>query len=395
MKRVTGLVLALFTIAIVPAYGSDFRILGPRALSMGGAGVARPDGAYAVYWNPAALAIDSDKTEISLSVGGAIRETGIAEHLQNILDQDIDFEEAKSDPAGPDAVAFINELTKIQTDDAIFVMPGGAISMRAGAVGFGVYPSAQITIYADVDTLHINQTDPLVDPNSFFYNETKLLAQGLGLLEVRIGYGHAFDLNSGGKLCVGAAAKFMMGVTFDLEETITAPSQNIEDKLTESDEQATSFGIDLGMIYVSPEQKLALGVVAKNITSPGFDTVRGGSCDDDMQVRAGMDYTISKRWSVAADVDVLENDTLVPGYSSRWLGGGLCVQATGGIALRGGVMKNLAASDSDMVISVGLSIGFEALHIDLSLALPSEWEEYDGTEFPTEGAGILTIKTAW
>lgn len=276
--------------------------------------------------------------------------------------------------------------------------------MRSGRIGLGVYPSAQIGLYADIDSLHVNQTDPLADPNSFFFNETKLLAQGLGIAEVPIGYGHSFPLDSGGEFCVGVALKFMMGVTFNLAEQITAPSETIEDKLTESDEQTMGFGLDLGFLYVSPEKSLSAGLVAKNLNSPDFDvvpsrttsgTVDPGSFEEGMQVRAGVAYDISKRWSVAADMDVLENDTIVPDYSSRWLGGGIKWQATGGIALRAGAMKNIAASGSDVVFSAGLSIGFEALHLDVSLALPSEWEEYDGTEFPTEAGGVLTLKTAW
>ena len=54
-----------------PSYGStaEFVIVGPRAMGMGGAGVAVTTNALATYWNPAGLAM-TQTVDIRVQGGG-------------------------------------------------------------------------------------------------------------------------------------------------------------------------------------------------------------------------------------------------------------------------------------------------------------------------------------
>jgi len=58
-RHLASLVLVLLLCAPLarPAAAAPFQILGPRALAMGGAGVAATDGVEAAYWNPAAYGL--------------------------------------------------------------------------------------------------------------------------------------------------------------------------------------------------------------------------------------------------------------------------------------------------------------------------------------------------
>ena len=68
MKRFCFVILAIvFLLAPALSHATQFSIVGPRALGMGGASVAAVNDSTAVYWNPAALA-DFKKFEIRVPV---------------------------------------------------------------------------------------------------------------------------------------------------------------------------------------------------------------------------------------------------------------------------------------------------------------------------------------
>src|SRR6185312_10113419 len=54
-KSLAALCAALLIAASVPAQAVEWTTMGPRAMGMGGAGVALAQGPLAAYWNPAAL----------------------------------------------------------------------------------------------------------------------------------------------------------------------------------------------------------------------------------------------------------------------------------------------------------------------------------------------------
>lgn len=378
---------------ISAAMASEFRTMGPRALSMGGASVACPVPAYAAYYNPAALGLN-DHVAFDITLGLNIRDTGIAEHLDTLTAYD--WNTAIDNPQGPEAAAIIRELRRISSTDALMIMPDAAVGLKIGSFATAAYPSAQFVIYAHLDTTHLNQTSPLVDLNSFAFNTSKLYAQGLGLVEVPLAYGHAFKLGENGTISVGGALKFIEGATYDVRQgiTITADSEQIQDTLKNSDQLSTGFGVDLGLIYRTPDDSLSLGFLARNVNSPEFDTATGASFAEDAQLRAGAAYKITRQLMVAVDIDVTANETLIPGYDSRQVSAGISYEGSIG-TISAGLMKNIEGDGAPVAWSLGLSLGGETIHLDLAGSVSGSWQSYDDYTFPVEGGFTIALGGGW
>jgi hypothetical protein len=81
-----GSSIILFLVWSGQAFAAEFVIVGPRAMGMGGAGVAITTDALATYWNPAGLAM-TQTVDIRIVGGGqAIDRLGIAEAIQDLED---------------------------------------------------------------------------------------------------------------------------------------------------------------------------------------------------------------------------------------------------------------------------------------------------------------------
>jgi hypothetical protein len=379
--------------SIAPVQGSEFRTFNPRALAMGTACVARPSPAYAAYYNPAALAISADRNNaFALSLGLRAEETGIAEHLDTLMD--MNWDAAINNPQGAAATAILNEITQITSSEGVLVVPTAAFGLKVGQFGFGVYAGGELALYTDIDTTHINQTDPLNDGNSFFYNESELYVQALMPIEIPFAYGREIEIGSA-KLNVGGALKLVEGITFDFRTNVTATTDTLQDILSDSKEMSMAVGIDLGVQYQAMDDALAVGLVLKNVLAPKFDTAAGRTFKEELQARGGVAYTFSDKLSAAIDLDLTENKTLIVGHGSRQLGAGVCYQLGPRFALRGGIMTNLAADDSAISISLGLSLGGEAFHFDLAGVVPTEWQDLQDVTVPGQGSLMLAAGRAW
>jgi len=392
MKKMLMAVVAVACMA-VSSWASEFRVVGARAMSMGGAGVARPDGAYAVYYNPAALGSLPDKTEIGVCGGLSARDTGIADHLSTLMERD--WNAAIANPLGPDAIAIIDEMLNFGSDDGIIFTVNGALGVRINSMGAGFYPGVDIVVYSELDLTHINPTD-LSDPLSFARNTSALYAQGLGTIEFPVGYGHKFDLEGGSSLSVGGAAKLVYGITYDARaNSLTLSTDAIQDMLQNADKTAMSFGADLGAQFQGMNDRLSVGLVAKNILQPTFKTQTGADFKQDLQIRGGVAYSLTEKLYAAADIDITENKALITGYKSRQIGAGLSYNVTEGIALRGGAQKNLGASGSPILFSLGASLGTENFQVEAAGVLAGNWKKVQDVSFPNDGGFMLGMNLKW
>lgn len=384
---------ATVLVSVATVSGSEFRTFDPRSLAMGTAGVARPSPAYAAYRNPAALAVPSERRNaLSLALGARAEETGIAEHINTLMD--MDWDTAIDNPQGPEASLIISEITQISPSEGVLVTPTVAVGVKIGQFGFGVYGGGQLALYANIDDVNINQTDPLVDPDSFFYNESELYVQALMPIEIPIAYGRQFEVGAG-KVNVGGAIKLIQGLTFDIGTNVTATTDTLEDLIEDGQEMSMAVGVDLGIQYLAMDDALAIGLVLKNLTSPEFDTAAGRTFKEEMQARGGVAFEFSDRWSAAMDLDLTENKTLMPGHNSRQLGAGVSCQLGSRFALRGGLMTNIAADDSALAISFGLTLGGEVFHLDLAGVVPTEWQDIEDVSVPGQGSVMLAAGGAW
>ncbi len=86
--RYLALTLVFSVLFPIVSYAVEFVVVGPRAVGMGGAGVAVTTDSLASYWNPAGLAL-SEGFDIRLQASGqGIDRAGIRETLEDIDDID-------------------------------------------------------------------------------------------------------------------------------------------------------------------------------------------------------------------------------------------------------------------------------------------------------------------
>ncbi len=121
--------------------------------------------------------------------------------------------------------------------------------------------------------------------------------------------------------------------------------------------------MDVGAVY-RPVDWLRVGVVAKDLNEPTFNTPSGGKFKLAPQVRAGLAVNPHESFTIAFDGDLTANKTLVPGVKSRVLGLGVETVLMKFISLRVGALKNVKDSDTDITPTAGFGLSLFALHFD-------------------------------
>lgn len=216
---------------------------------------------------------------------------------------------------------------------------------------------------------------------------------GIALAEIPISYGHKIDLGTMGKLGVGATLKVMQATVYSKEAKIFQDfkdgSSDFVTKVKDSKAESTSFGVDLGALWRYEDLKsvgpINIGIVGKNLNSPKFDGPSGTQTKIKVkpQVRAGIALDPLSWLSIAADVDVTKNETVMVDAKSQNAGGGLEAHWSYA-AIRLGLYKNLAASDSKPIVTAGLGLGPHWLRLDIDAAASTDTGKYDGTTYPRE-----------
>jgi hypothetical protein len=327
------------------------------------------------------------------------------------------------------------ELAAFSNTETINVRPGGNITISDFATGIGAAGAttpatrfftdaqrAEITnafggnagitnvLEAELVKPNGNQTnltpeqarDALVQMGQAFQNNQGSLENnrstleylGIILIDIPISYGHQFDLGSFGKLGIGGSLKVIQARTFIGESQIVQvkDSGDIVKNITDHHQDSTGFGIDLGALWKYKEW-LGVGVVAKNLNSPEFDTpevilpIRGKVKETirvKPQVRAGVALDPFPWLTVAADLDLTENDTVLVGKTSRNIGGGLEFRPYTWFKFRIGAYDNLANSDVGVVGTTGLTIGTKSVNLDLDAAASPETGKYKEHNYPKE-----------
>lgn len=230
-------------------------------------------------------------------------------------------------------------------------------------------------------------------------NTTSLAVKGLLLAEVPFAYGYKFDLKEFGQLGVGGAVKVMMGTVYGsiikIEEA--KGSNNIVKKIDDSKADSTTFGLDLGVAWrkeLPVVGQFNAGLVAKNLNSPEFDAPIGFTkIKVDPQVRLGVALDPFSWLTVAADMDITKNKTLVAGNESQNLGFGAELKPFSFVALRGGMYTNIADSSAGPVGTFGLSLGPKWLRLDVDGAVAFKTATFDNKSYPREASVEFALST--
>ena len=253
-------------------------------------------------------------------------------------------------------------------------------------------------------------TTALASGGSINDNRSAVILKSLAYLEFPISYGHPIDFGSYGKLGIGASIKPIIGRVYSSELTLvkngaSSDSGKITDNLTKNFKESTAVTLDLGLFYKYSDW-LNVGLVAKNLTAPKFDAPNvkdqnGNLVTTDAkgnpintadkvtlkpQVRAGVSIEALSWLTVAADLDLTNNETVLSSldYKSRNFGGGIELHPLTWFKLRGGMYKNLSNSDVGPVATAGLTFGTKWVNLDLDGAYGLEKAQYKEKSYPKE-----------
>lgn len=225
-------------------------------------------------------------------------------------------------------------------------------------------------------------------------NQSTLEYRGLILTDFPIAYGHKIDLGRFGQLGIGASVNILWGRAFIGESQIVKlkDSGDIVKNITDHFNDSVNVGVGLGGVWRYGDW-LSTGIVAKYLNSPGFDTPRvtlpvRGTVQETIrvkpQVRAGVAVTPLSWLTLAADLDLTTNETVLEGQKNRTLGGGLELHPVSWFKFRLGGYKNLVSGDAPPLITSGITLGSKWANFDLDGASALETGTYQNSSYPKE-----------
>ncbi len=339
----------LATSALPPQVSAaEFVISGPRAMGMGGAGVAVTTNALATYWNPAGLAM-TQTVDIRAQGGGlAIDRLGFGDALN-------DLEKFNTGDTSPTNLVRAQEIAdRINQPGAAVSVNGSAglyVKGHFGEHAFGFNVSDVATGGGFVSTpVQATQPGGVGTPISVV---GQMALRGLEARQLAFSYAYAFSDKT---FAIGITAKVIQGASYngstDLQSGSGVSTTDHFGKPTIS----TTYGIDIGAIY-RPSSLIRFGIVAKDINTPTFDAAGGGELKLDPQVRAGVAINPYSSLTLTADVDVTSNKTFVPGVKSQLLSLGLEQTILSEfLSFRIGTFKNMQDASSPFVPTAGLGL---------------------------------------
>ncbi|MBN1670712.1 MAG: conjugal transfer protein TraF [Kiritimatiellae bacterium] len=331
----------------------------------------------------------------SVFLGLSFRDLEIMAPLDRLAD--LDWDEAQDNPLGTEAKAIIDEITAIDDHSGFLITAAGGVGVRAGGFGTGLFVASEAAGYVLIDEVRVLRVLPS-NPLSFANNRSELFIRGAAITEIPLAYGHDFELNEAGRLALGGALKLMYGNTYEAS-TLVTEAEDLADDYKQYEESSSAFGVDLGALYRLPNDRLALGLVLKNLNGPEFDTYSGTTHTEALQARAGTLYeAVSNKLAFAVDLDLTRNETPLAGYDSRMLGGGVEFRPAEWFAARLGLMKNLASSeqaDPGLVLTGGIAVGAKEFAFNLALAGTTGTDDFQGYPYRSDMRVALSFQSRW
>ena len=334
------------------AHAVEFAIVGPRAVGMGGAGVAVTTDSLATYWNPAGLAMSQT---VDIRVQGTVQgidRLGVIDTVKEINDLN------KNNPAN---------LSRAQGLADKINQPGATVSgIGTGGLYFKGYwgNSAFGFNVSDVATSGGFVKTPIsVTGTGPFQVDGQFAVRGLEARQAAFSYAYAFADRT---FAIGATVKAIQGAAYTglLDVNRANDSDNIKDSFGKA-KLSTAVSVDVGAVF-RPTSWLRVGVVGKDLTAPTFDAPDGSQFKLDPQARGGIAINPDSSLTLTFDGDITSNKTLVPGLKSRVLSAGAEQTILGDfLALRIGVLKNVEDAKSTFTPTAGFGIRFFALRIDV------------------------------
>ncbi len=346
---------------------------GPRAAGMGGAATAVADDGTALWTNPAGLARD-ERLDVQLFAGGVATNrndfTGALDRLSALnLERIRDGRDLSRIPQA------IQDLRLLASPGSGVVGSGvGGAVFGKGGLAIGVGDVAYGSVFPTVDLARIQ---PGNDPaTGLAFNRTGLSFLGLEAREARLAYARGFFSKA---LLVGATVRYIQGRTyftrrgvFETEES--DPAELVREAFEENARETGRFSFDAGAM-VNLLGKVRIGLVSTSMNEPEFEVARVSGAPETVRLprtlRAGVAIQPMGMLTVAADYDLEETDTLLPGGKSRQLSAGVELKLPL-FAIRAGAFRDSSAPDPHWAYSAGFGLGLKVLSINAAAVFSSE-----------------------
>jgi hypothetical protein len=341
-------ILIWFFLSLVatPAVAVEFAVVGPRAVGMGGAGVAVTTDSLATYWNPAGLAM-TQTVDIRAQVSAqGVDRRGILQTLKDIED---------FNSSAPNAAAQAQALRdRINNGGALSAVATGGLYFKGHigehAIGFNI---------SDVATSGSVVSQNFSAPSNSIRGQLAL--RGLEARQAAFSYAYAFADKT---FSIGVTGKVIQGAAYTGTATVTGGQDvTLSDNFGKA-KLSTAFGVDVGAIY-RPSSWLRFGVVAKDLNQPEFDAPDGTKLKLNPQVRGGIAINPYSSLTLTGDVDATSNNTLVPGQKSQVLSlGAEQTILSEFLSLRIGALKNMQDAASPFTPTAGFGLRIFAFRMD-------------------------------
>jgi len=297
----------------------------------------------------------------------------------------------------------INSVT-LTGDDNLVALFTADQQTQLLAAGFDANAIQQLDFAArnsGISSSEVQQVVDLLDTvatqsgggNSVDDNTTTVALTGFAYGEVPVSYGYALNDH----FAIGGNIKFMQGRVYGNQVLVF--DNDSGELIAESDknyEESSTVGIDLG--FLARYEKFAFALIGRNLNSPSFNgfskdiTLSNGdvvtvTADDvkiEPQLAAGVAFIPTESLTIEVDIDLTDNETTLPGYSTQNLSVGLEWDVFKVLALRAGCYKNLAESDIDLVYTAGFGLNLWAVRLDFAGAFTTDSYQYDGSDVPQE-----------
>lgn len=227
----------------------------------------------------------------------------------------------------------------------------------------------------------------------FTNNTTAVTFYGLGLGEIPVSYGHAFNH----QVSIGATVKGMAGRVYATTVEAFDDSQGVKD-FTDDCAESFTVGVDLSVLVRLP--MVNLGVTGRNLNNPTFagPTVNGVTYDDvtvERQITLGVAFMPLRTLTFEVDLDLLDAATTLVSYDHRNLMLGAEWNLWRTLALRVGTYQNLAEDDIGWIYTGGLGVNLWVVRVDLAGGFSPKKGFFDGEEVPKEIRGGVRLASEW
>ncbi len=375
MNKLLALALSLAVVCAAPASAVEWNTMGPRALGMGGAGVALSQGPLASYWNPAALGRATENAygfSVPVTVHAGLTGTAIAgaKDLKNAKDN---------------CTALGTAACNAQINVGLTELANPTNGLRADASAGGDFKVGKIAVFVNgfLNVGAVPRVDLVDNTQATINNNTSaLIVKGAQITEFGGGYGHELPWAPG--LFLGGNVKLMrakVGYTSYQIITNNNNSGNIVDNLKNNETSSGNIGVDAAALWDVERSfegawwQPRVGVTGRNLNNPKFSQPGTAAADGvtgkyavNPQARMGVAISPFHWWNLAADLDLTNNITPVDGLKSRQLGVGTEFNVFNrswiNIPLRFGLARNLSAATN--MVTAGAGLNFLHLIVDVS-----------------------------